>query len=194
MKISQLKPAWVNDVLRLIRNRRWEHNEDGNVLVGTMRFAGLHTHFAPDGLGWQEDKNLLTTEGLTHVLSVTVAGGSQNTTWYVAPYSGNISPTASWTAANFTATATEITGYSESTRIAFNESAPAAGVTNNYSNPAVITATGALSIWGAGILSVSTKSATSGVLLSAAKYAAVRSLAESGDTFGIKYQITATDV
>lgn len=189
---SQLKSRDWRNLGRLFRNHRWERDDDGDILIGHARIGGVFECEAPDGLGAIRTRNLLTTEGCNYLLSVGIANGTQYSTFYVAPFSGNVAVADTLTAANFASTQTELTTqYSESTRVAFVESTPASKSTNNTASPATVTAaTDSVSIWGLGLLSLSTKGGTTGVLLAAAKYASVRTLPTTGDTLGIKYTLT----
>ena len=191
---AALAPRDWRELGRFFRNHRWEQADDGAVLIGHARIQGLYETLAPDGLGWQQTPNLMTVEGINYLLSVGICGGSGTAAskFYIAPFSGNVAVVNTLTATNFTATQSEISaGYSETTRVEFIESAPAGGSINNTANPATITsATDNLTIWGLGLLSVSTKSATTGVLLSAAKYTTSRTLPTTSDTLGIKYTLT----
>lgn len=190
--IQALQPRHWRELYRHFRNFNYEVDDENNLLISHAKISGVYEIEAPDGLGVQRVANLLTTEGCNHLLSVGVAGGSQVGTWYIAPFSGNVTVADTWTAATFAATATEITtSYSESTRVAFVESTPASKSTNNSSNPAVFTSnTTNVLIWGIGLLSSSTKGSTSGTLLSAAKYSTVRSLPASGDQLSVAYTLT----
>lgn len=180
------------DFRRLARNRKYEWDDESGLLISNARFQNHVEHFAPDGKGWLSAGNLLTTEGKNHMLDVVLHDSTKISTWYLAPFSGNVTPAITWTAANFNSNATELsTEYSESTRIEYNEAAASAGVTTNSANPAWITAASTnVSIWGVGVLSSSTKQGTSGTLLAAAKYGSVRTLSEVGDQLGMKYQLT----
>lgn len=189
---EQLAPRHWRELGRLFRNHKWERNDDGEILISRTSIGGVFECAAPDGMGVVRTPNLITTEGCNYLLSSGIAGGTQYTTFYVAPFSGNVAVADTLTAANFTTTQTELTTqYTETTRVAFVESAPASKSTNNTASPATVTAaTDSVSIWGIGLLSTSTKSATSGVLLAAAKYSSARTLASSGDTLGVKYTLT----
>ena len=189
---ASLHPKHWKNLARLYRNHRWEADDAGDILIGHARLSGMYETNAPDGLGWVATKNLLTTEGINHLLSVGIAGGVQVGTWYIAPFSGNISVADTLTAATFASSATELTTqYSESSRVAFQESVPASKSTNNTSNPSVFTtASDNVNIWGIGLLSISTKGSTSGTLLSVAKYSTVRNLPVTGDQISVKYTLT----
>lgn len=193
--LSSLSPKRLMEIGRHFRNFKYEYNDDGEMLIASARICGEVETTAPDGLGSVISHNLWTTEGFNHVLSVAVGGGGQVATWYIAPFSGNISVVDTLTAATFTASTTEVTAYAEANRVAFVESTPASKSTNNTANPAVFTSSADdVDIWGIGLLSVATKSATNGVLLSCAKYTAVRNLPTTGDTLGVRYTLTFANV
>lgn len=190
--VSQLLPKHWKELYRLYRNHKWETDDDGNLLISHAKIGGVYETFAPDGLGCVQTSNLIVTEGANYLLSCGVGSGTQNTKFYIAPFAGNITVADTLTSATFSATTTELTTqYSESTRVEFVESAPASKSTNNIANPAVFTsAVDNVNIWGVGLLSSSTKGATSGVLLSAAKYSTVRNLPTTGDSLAVKYTLT----
>lgn len=192
--LNQFQPRHLREFARHIRNFRYEPTEDGGILLADAKlvFSGIHS-VSQNGGPWTPHKNLLPVEGINHLLDVGIHGVSATATWYTAPFSGNVTPLSTHTAATFASAFTELTTqYSESTRIAFVEGAAAAGVINNHSSPAVMTtAVDTVTVYGSGVLSVSTKGATTGVLLSVAKYASSYSLPTTGGTLGIKHQITA---
>ena len=192
---SSLHPKFWRELYRNFRNYHYEYNDEGDLLISHAKIKGVYNTYAADGLGSVETPNLITTEGANHLLSVAVGNGSQVATWYIAPFSGNVSVADTWTAATFAATATELTSqYSEATRVAFNEAVPSAKSTTNDANPAVFTAaTTNVNIWGVGLLSTSTKGGTSGTLLSTAKYSTVRNLPSASDTIAIKYTLTLSN-
>lgn len=184
------------EFVRALNNNHYEITDTGAVLMlkqGTL-IQGVHEHLAPDGLGLMRDHNLIVTEGLNHLWTSAILGGSQITSWYVAIHSGTTAPSASWTAANYASNATEInSSISESARQAYTGATAASGSTNNTSSKAVFTAnTTNVTVWGAAVLSTSTKGGTSGTLLSASKFSASRTLPASSDTISIGITLTAT--
>lgn len=190
--VSVLPPRHWREINRLFNNHQWEQNDEGDILIGSLRIGGVFESEAPDGLGVVATHNIVPTEGLNYYINAGIYGGTRYTQFYVAPFSGNVAVTLALTAANFAATQTEITaGYSEATRPEFVGSAPVNGVSDNSANPAVITAAvDNLIIWGLGVLSVPAKGATTGVLVAANKYPAARTLVTTGDDLGIKYKLT----
>lgn len=189
---SSLSPKRLREIGRHFRNFKYEYNDDGELLIAHAKVCGEIETTAPDGLGSVISHNLWTTEGFNHVLAVTVGAGTQYANWYIAPFSGNIQVVDTLTAADFTSGTTELTTqYLEGTRVVYNDSVPANKSTNNTAAPAIFTANNDnVNIWGIGLLSSSAKGATSGVLLSVAKYSAVRNLPTTGDTLGVRYTLT----
>lgn len=151
-----------------------------------------------NGADHQVDPNVVPTEALNYLLKAGFKASGATSTWYIAPFLNNTTPLANLTAALFDSTLNEFTAYTEAARQAFTLPAdPTAGVFDNSAAPAVFTAdntvgTGAgVDVYGAGILSVSTKEATGGVLACASKFNAARNL-KATDKLTIQYTISAT--
>lgn len=135
--------------------------------------------------------NIIPTEGRNHVLDVILHDGSQVNPWYVALFKGTGTPSDSLTAANFASTLTEFTGYSQSTRVEYGEDDPSGGIISNATARSEFTINANDTIYGGALLSVNTKSSTSGVLLCAAKFASARAVL-SGDALQVQYTLTLT--
>jgi hypothetical protein len=183
-----------------IRKERYEHTEGGILLKrGGVQLTGIYEEGIvgqPDS--WRRHKNLIPDAGILMILGIAFYTDAKINAWYLAPFAGSSAVAAGWTAANFTANATEITsnteGYTEAARQLFVPAAPAAGkVTNTASkaNFTIITAT-QLTITGLGLLSASAKGATSGVLASAVKFGTARVL-NTADVWGGGYEVSLTD-
>ena len=142
--------------------------------------------------------NLITNQGLNQIINTMLPPGgafAQITQWYIAPFSGNVTPDATWTAANFVATATEFTAYASPTRPALTIAAATTTQTNgNGAAPADITfsAGGPFNVYGAVILSVATKSSSTGTMLAAARFTNPRLSQAAPDKLTIQYDLTAT--
>jgi len=153
-----------------------------------------HGHFevSVNGGPWEIEPNLVVTEGLNYLLSAALAGGTQKTTFYIALFGGNVTPVAGWTGANFAANSTEFTNYDEATRQPWNDDAVSGGSIGNNTTPATFTiGVGGGTIRGAALVEASAKSATSGILVAAARFAADKVLA-AAEELRVKYVITAT--
>lgn len=135
--------------------------------------------------------NVVTTEGLNHILSVVLNNGTKVSPWYVALFEGNYTPVAGLTAATFTSAATECTAYDEASRVEYNEDAPSGGVISNSTNRAVFTINASKTLYGGALLSVATKSSTSGVCLAAARFSSSRAVVDD-DEISIRYTLTLT--
>lgn len=160
-----------------------------------MRLGGVYTvQHVRDGKVIDEwtDHNLVVTEGLNSLLDVNFHGASQISTWYVGLFEGNYTPAATATAATITALSTESTAYDETTRVEYVEAAASAGSLTNSANKATFTINATKTIYGAFLVSTSTKSGITGTLMSATRFSAARSVV-SGDQLLITYTFSAAD-
>lgn len=191
-----------NEVRRYLNSFKFEVSPFGLYLPKAHAFVrGGYEHWV---VGYESevavDHNIIPDEGLNHFLNVVLKGpsgaGTQITSWYLMLHSGSGTPDATLTAANYNATLNEITsgseGYSEATRVQWVGDAVDTVNTEvtNDASPAsftIVTAS-SLAVNGAGLVSVSTKGSTSGVLLSAGKFSATRNLSNT-DTFQLKYKV-----
>lgn len=190
--LSALAPRRLA-IANAFRNRQYERTPSGIFFPkvgGGLGIQGVFEHWL-NGKDHQVEPNLIVNTGLNHLLSAALAGGSAISSWYVAPFSGNVTPVAGTTAATFTAVATETTAYDEAARVAWAYDAVASQAISNNSTRATFTMNATVSVYGAGILSASAKSSTSGTLLCYAKFAAVRAMVDD-DVLTIKYTISAT--
>lgn len=144
-------------------------------------------------LSVEDVTNLIPTEGLNYMLGTALTGVAQLSAWFVALFEGNYTPVGTVTAATFPAAATESTAYNEATRVAWIPGAIAAGSVSNTASKAVFTMNATKSIFGIAQTSVSTKSATTGVLISVALFAAVKNVVAT-DVLNVTSTISATSV
>ncbi len=154
--------------------------------------------FDRDGnLKWRETApNLITNEGLDHILNTVLHADTQITTWYVAIFEDNHTPAAGDTYA--TPGYTESTAYTESTRPEYEEAAASSQSVTNSANKATFSINAAKTIYGASLVgggsAPSTKGDTAGggTLLCAAKFSSSKSV-ENGDTLNVTYTVSAAD-
>lgn len=170
---AQDRVKHLAEVLRAYRNKRYEVLPDGRrYLTDLCAYDGgwlVTKVLTPDGQLIQHSAthNMLTTAGRNHIWGVVMAGGPQTTTWYLVPFSNNVTPGASWTPTSW---ATEFTNYTQGSRPMFDSGAISSGNINNEANPARITAgAGGGSVYGFAIMQNATKSNTSGIILAAAR-------------------------
>lgn len=195
-----LKDKHVAEAESWLRNGDFEASEGGVLIHRSILWKGVFTH-SVNGEDEQSDSNLITTEGINHLLDVGLSGATAYGTWYLAPFTGATTPAASHVYSTFNTDFTEMTdgpeGYSQANRVQWEEAGPSAGVISNLSTRAsftIVTAS-SISITGAGLVNVATKNDevdASGVLLSATKFGSARSV-NNADTFELGYSITLTD-
>ena len=117
-------------------------------------------------------ENLMPELGRNHMLNVVLNGVAPVTQWYVLLYGNDYTPKESDSAATFPGLAGELTNYDGSSRVLFDPANAVMGVVSNEANRAEFSFLGDATVRGGAIVSASGKGATSGVLLSAAKFAA----------------------
>lgn len=157
----------------------------GRFLVDHVRDGKVIDQFAFD--------NLVVNEGLDHILNTVFHGGTQVGTWYLGLFEGNYTPISTVTAATIAAAATECTAYTESQRQEYNEAAASAQSITNSANRATFTFNATKTIYGGFLVSNPTKSATSGVLLSAARFNASKQVT-TDDQLLVTYTFNASSI
>ncbi len=150
-----------------------------------------------NGGEWCLIPNLVVTEGQAHILNTALGSTAKPAGYYLALFSGAAAPAANWKAANFASVASEIVslteGHTSATRPVWTPTNTNNNVIDNMTAVASVTIATAttLNVTGAALLSNSTRGGTSGVLISAAKYPATRTL-QNGDVYEIGYRISLT--
>lgn len=140
-----------------------------------------------------ETPNIVTNEGLNHVLNVEFRSTTQVATWYVGLFEGNYTPVSTVTAATITAASTECIAYDETVRQTYTTVAATAQVLTNAAAKATFTMNATKTIYGAFLVSASAKSATTGVLFAAAQFSASKAVVAT-DQLLVTYAITASSV
>lgn len=197
MKTVQLVRKHSKEFAKAIADGKIEITDSGLLFPKQgVHASGIYSDYI-NGVHQGDSPNLVVDQGLMHMLNVVLGATAKVTTWYLALYSGAISPAANWTAANFASTATEITsnseGYSETTRPEWSDNAAAANSIDNIGTEAVFTieCASSINVNGAGLISDNTKGGTSGTLISATRYGAQRTLYD-GDIYKVGYRVTLT--
>ena len=144
-------------------------------------------------LSVEEVNNLIPGEGLNYMLGTALTGVAQLSAWYIALFEGNYVPVGTITAATFPAAATESTAYTEAARVTWTPGAIAAGSVSNTASKAVFTMNATKTIYGIAQTSVSTKSATTGTLMSVAAFAVAKAVV-STDVLNVTSTLSATSV
>lgn len=141
----------------------------------------------------EETPNLVVNEGLDHVLNTVFHGGTQVGTWSLGLFEANYTPIATVTAATIAAAATECVAYDEATRQEYVEAAASGQSITNSANKATFTMNATKSVYGAFLISNSTKGGTSGVLFSAARFAAAKQVVDD-DQLLLTYTFNASSI
>ncbi|WP_291345676.1 MULTISPECIES: hypothetical protein [unclassified Acinetobacter] len=150
-----------------------------------------------NGGEWQTTHNLVVNEGIVHLLNVAMGTTAKPAGYYLALFSGATAPAANWTAANFASVAAEIVsmteGYTSATRPQWTPQNTTTNSIDNFNTVAKVTiaTSSQLTVTGAAMLTNSTKGGTTGTLISASKYTAVR-VFQDGDEYEIGYRLSFT--
>lgn len=156
-----------------------------------LSIEGLEVRGDSVVLSVEEVTNLIPTEGLNYMLGTALTGVTQLASWYIALFEGNYTPIAGVTAATFPADATESTAYDEAARVVWTPGAIASGSVSNTASKAVFTMNATKTIYGIAQTSVSTKSATTGKLMSVARFAAAKAVVAT-DVLNVTSTLSAT--
>lgn len=174
----------------LTRRVPYEQTQDGLYFPSEGLVAVGEWDVYVNGVFDESVTNLVVTEGRNYLLSVGFKGGSAVTTWYVALFSGNVTPQATWTASNFNSQATEFTAYTSATRPTWTSGSVTSGVVDNYSERAsFVINEDSQTVRGAALLSTSTKQGATGTLYAAAKFTNAKTL-DSDETLDVGYRVS----
>ena len=169
-----------------------EHLRDVAVMRAMgLSLEGLERRGDQVVLSIEDVTNLIPTAGLNYMLGTALTGVTQLSAWYIALFEGNYTPVAGVTAATFPADATESTAYTEATRPVWTPGSISAGSVSNTASKAVFTINATKTIYGIGQTSVSTKSATTGTLISCARFAAAKAVVAT-DVLNVTSTLSAT--
>lgn len=176
-----------------MKNRNYKYTKDGVIVGDRILFKGfLETSL--NGGSWEGNHNILPYEGLDYLFNTALNSGVADTTFYIAPFAANVTPTSALTGANFASTQTEFINYTQVTRQAWVEAGSTNGVISNVASPATITigAGGQTTVYGAAILSSSAISSVTGICLACSLLGTARTGLISGDALGFRYTLTMT--
>lgn len=134
-------------------------------------FIWTFEHLSKDGHVVDVQHNLMPLEGLNHWIDVLLGKTPQQAQWHIGLFSGDYTPVPGDTALTFPVQATEFTAYEGVGRKTFVVASASGGEAHNHATPAEFTFTANGTIYGGFISSASGKGATSGVLLSAVRFA-----------------------
>ena len=195
--------SFIRDALRAVGNNRHEIADDGAIYIPGARayIGGAFAHaYAPPGEDFGpktfDKPNRVVGQGLNHLLNL-LPGHSTSSALFIAPFGGNVTPAANWTGATWAALATEFTAYDESTRLPWTTVAATAQQLTNAAALAAATLTfsagGPYTVRGAALVSASAKSATTGLLIAAARFGADLTGMTAGGRLALEYSLSALD-
>lgn len=149
-------------------------------------------------IGRERVHNIVTNQGLDHLLDVTLSGATQITAWYVSLYKTNTGEVAGNTYAS--PGDTEIAGsdVDEATRQAWTDAGVSSQAATNAASPAVYTAAATVTVYSAGLVgggsapTTIANTAGGGQLYSRASYSASKALTDD-DTLTTTYALGMAD-
>lgn len=192
---NNINRAVANELARDVRNLKYEASDAGVLFPRSRLFIGGAFRVTGGDGESTIDANTFTNEGLNYLLNSAFGGGAPITQFFLAPFSGNVTPNAGWTAASFPGSATEFTAYAGTTRPQWVEANADSQVIGNTASQAVFTfnAGGPYNLYGMALLSASAKGATTGILVAAMRFAAPRLNQLAGDRLAVEYTLSAAD-
>jgi hypothetical protein len=160
---------------------------------------GLSTHYhvvARDKFGnfkWEDEfDNIVVTAGLNDSLDKHLKGSSYTAAWYVGLMSATPTVDPADTMSSHSGW-TEVVAYDEATRQALTLGSVSGGSVSNTASPAVFTiSTNDTDVGGAFVVTVNTKSGTTGVLYGGGAFTAGNKSLDDGDTLTVTITLTAT--
>jgi len=139
-------------------------------------------------------ENLVVDQGLDYILGAAVAATSPISNWYIATFSGDVTVLSTWTAASFSASATEWTNYDETTRPVWSRGSVVSGAVDSFASKASFTSSAdTQTIRGAALISASGKGAITGTLIAASRFPSDKNL-DTGEILDIGYGLQLTAV
>lgn len=182
-----------SEFARALRNFRYERTPWG-ILFPQSR-AGFGGYFSvAEGDGpLVPCHNTVAYEGLDDILNCYFNAGGAPSGFYLAPFTNNVAPSSSLTAATFASQQGEYTGYTQSTRVPWTSNGASSGQSVSNSNaPGTFTVgSSAVNVTGAGFIAgAATKGGTTGKMIAAALFDVPNSL-NPASTLKIQYSLGA---
>lgn len=181
------------ELSRAFRGHKYDRTDSGLYFSGAKVLFGGVFGCSVDGGPMTWGPNAFANEAINGLLNAFFNQGAQPTAWYLAPFSSNTTPTTALTAAAFASTQGEYTAYTQGTRQVWTpDGASTAQSMVNSSAPAQITiGASAVTLYGAGLLSTSTKGGTTGTLAAAGLFGTANAL-NPASTLSMQYTLSAS--
>ena len=137
-------------------------------------------------------ENIVTDEGLNHILNVVLHDTAKEATWFCECFEDDFTPDGDETYA--VPGYTEWEAYDEGTRPEYDNAASAAKSTTNSANKAVFTANASKTLYGASLVSDNTKGdeVGGGVLIVAGTFAVAQPVINT-NVVNLTYTVTSAD-
>lgn len=181
-------------IARAIMDGRFEETELGLFVPSARAMVAGKFVYHKRGEPEEFSHNLVVTQGLDYLVGVALKAVTPITTWRIAPFSGDVTVQATWTAANFTSNAAEVTAYENNNRPTWVGGSVTAGAVNSFADKAEIKATtNGVVIRGAAMISSQAKGGTTGTLLGASRFGSAKTLDED-EILDIGYGLQITPV
>ena len=160
------------------------------------RFGGMFTVWAYDRAGnllWEDTaKNLVPNPALQYLIDAAFNGGSQVSSWFLAPTGDSPVPDPTDTMAVHGGW-TEVTAYSELTHPAYTGVRTNQTESNSAAKASFSINVKATHLGGAYLTSNGAKSGATGTLMCVAPFTLGNKVLNSGDTLVVQYSFTAAD-
>lgn len=159
---------------------------DGRMAAHALGLPLLGDAIGRDAIKWEDEiENLVTTAGLNYLIGVALASTAQITAWSLGLLSATPTIAAGDTSASHSGW-TEVTAYSQSTRVTWTPGSVSGGSVDNSGSVAnfSINANGT-AIGGAFLISNNTKSGSTGTLYAAGAFTGGNKTLGSGDTLAV---------
>jgi hypothetical protein len=184
----------MKSIKESLRAGRYEESAEGIYFPKEKALAQGVFSVSKRGEADEFSENLVVNEGLDYILKAAINETAAYPNWYIALFTGDVTVVATWTAATFTATATEWTAYDEAARVIWTKSAVASQGSDSFSNKASFTSSSdTQTVRGAAMLSASAKSSTSGDLLASSRFTSDKSL-DTGEILDVGYGLQLSAV
>lgn len=145
-------------------------------------------------LKWKDViENLVVNAGLNHILSATLAAGTQITAWYVGLTASSPTPAAADTMGSHSGWTEVHSTYDESTRPAWTPGSVSSQSVSNTASKAQFTINGSVTVGGAFLTSNNTKNGTTGTLFSVGAFSGGNRALVATDVLNVTATFTQAD-
>jgi hypothetical protein len=183
------------NIRELLEAKEYEVTPEGVFIPSINILARGVFSVAKRGEPEEFTQNEVVLEGLNYILASSTGETAPSSSWYIALWTNDVSVNgATWTAANFDATAGEWTNYDEASHPDWTPGPTASGGRDSFTTKASFTSNAAGQIVrGAALLNTSAKPTVSGVLLAASRLSSDKTL-EIGEILDVGYGLQLSAV